>query len=130
MVKKTAGRWRATASAWTAVTAVTLLVLTGCGSDAPSGRLATYDADGGMDSLLTGTVSIDDSCVTVDDGTTVHTPAFPGGAEMDGDVLRFHGAEYADGAKIELGGGEATDLSGVRIPKGCPSDHVFLVAPD
>ncbi len=105
------------------------LFLTGC-SGGSSGVLATYDADGGMDALLVGTVSITDECVTVHGGDQVTTPAFDGGAEVRDQVLVFRGAEYEDGAKIELGGGEASDVAEVRLPSGCPSDHVFLVSPD
>ncbi len=106
------------------------VVLTGCSSGGAAGILATYDADGGMDALLIGTVSISQECVTVRTADQVTTPAFDGGAQVRGAVLVFRGAEYPDGAKIELPGGEASDATGVSIPGGCPSDHIFLVAPD
>jgi hypothetical protein len=104
--------------------------LAGC-SASGGGTLATYDSGGaGMDALLSGTLSITDECVTVEAGDEVTVPAFDGGVELVDGVLRFHGADYADGAKIELGGGETSALGEVRMPPGCPTDHVFLVAPD
>lgn len=107
----------------------TLVVLGGC-SDS-TGIVATYDSGGGPgDSLLSGTLSITDTCVTVDGADGVTTPAFTGVVDVSGGVLHFHGAEYADGAKIELGGDDATDAATVTVPKGCPTTHVFLVADD
>lgn len=103
--------------------------LAGC-SGSEGGTLATYDSGGaGMDALLSGTLSITDDCVTVEGGDQVTVPAFDGGVELADGVLRFRGVDYADGAKIELGGGEASALGGVSMPPGCPTDHVFLVAP-
>ncbi len=113
-----------------ALLAVAGLVFTGCSAGGAGGVLATYDADGGMDALLIGTVSISEECVTVHTADQVTTPAFDGGAQVHGSVLVFRGAEYPDGAKIELAGGDAPDASDVAIPGGCPSEHVFLVAPD
>lgn len=107
----------------------TAVVLAGC-SGGSTDTLATYDARGaGMDALLVGTVRITDTCVTVVEGALVTVPAFDGGASVEDGVLRFRGTDYPDGAAIELGGGEADDLSGVRIPAGCPTERVFLVAP-
>lgn len=103
--------------------------LGGC-AGAGDGTLATYDSGGaGMDALLSGTLSITEDCVTVEGGDQVTVPAFDGGVELADGVLRVRGVDYTDGAKIELGGGEATDVSGVRMPSGCPTDLVFLVAP-
>lgn len=114
----------------TSLALATALALAGC-SESAGGSIATYDSGGsGMDALLSGTLSITDACVTVTgpDGTR-STPAFDGGARLRDGVLVFHDREYADGARIELGGGETTALSRVRLPAGCPTEHVFLVAP-
>ncbi|MBM6404175.1 hypothetical protein JQN72_07950 [Phycicoccus sp. CSK15P-2] len=110
--------------------AATALLLGGCSGTGASGALATYDAGASNDdAMLTGTLSITDECVTVDDGSAVTTPAFVGASLSDG-VLRYRGAEFADGARIELGGGETDDRAVVDLPRGCPSEHVFLVAHD
>lgn len=115
--------------ALTTLAGVVAVGLAGC-SGSGGGALATYDSrGGGMDALLSGTLSITDDCVTVQGGDQVTVPAFDGGVELADGVLRFRGVDYVDGAKIELGGGEATELGGVAMPAGCPTDHVFLVAP-
>ncbi|WP_299447089.1 dihydrolipoamide dehydrogenase [uncultured Phycicoccus sp.] len=112
-----------------ALAGVVAVGLGGC-SGAGGGPVATYDSGGaGMDAMLSGTLSITEDCVTVDGGDQVTVPAFDGGVELADGVLRFRGVDYTDGAKIELGGGETTALGGVRLPSGCPTDHVFLVAP-
>lgn len=118
--------------AWLAMVLVPLVLGAAACSSAPS-NVATYDAGGsGMDALLSGTLSITAECVTVAaEGGTVWTPVFPGGyAQMAGDTLGLDDrAELLTGDPVELGGGEATGVGSAEVPKGCPTDHLWLVAP-
>ncbi len=117
---------------WPAIVAVTLVLGTAACSSAPP-NVATYDPGGsGMDALLSGTLSITAECVTVAaEGGTVWTPVFPGGyTQMAGDTLVLDNRdELLSGDPVELGGGEASGVGDAEVPTGCPTDHLWLVAP-
>ncbi|MBM6399008.1 dihydrolipoamide dehydrogenase [Phycicoccus sonneratiae] len=102
-----------------------------CGDPAPP-NVATYDADGsGMDALLVGTLRVTEACVTVEgeDGSPT-VPVFPRGEVSTGaDGLEFGGRTYADGDRIELGGGEGAPGASAGIPAGCPDVARWVVAP-
>lgn len=86
----------------------------------------------GMDALLVGAIRLDDDCVTVTtpDSDASILPVFPTSlVSWDGDDLVVDGKSYADGSVIWLGGGEVPEVTAaMRIPEGCPTETVWLVA--
>ena len=123
---------RRPARAWVALVVVPLVLGAAACAPRPS-NVATYDADaGGMDALLSGTLSITTQCVTVasTDGE-VWTPVFPHRyAQLAGDTLVLDGRdELLSGDPVELGGGEASEVGDAQVPGGCPTEHLWLVAP-
>lgn len=107
-----------------------LLVLAACTATPPN--VATYESDGsGEDALMSGTLRVDDACVTLvgEDGT-VTVPVFPRGqVALDGTDLELAGHTWADGERIELGGGEGTSAEPFTVPEGCPDGPFWVVAP-
>ena len=102
--------------------------------DTPPVNAAIYHPDTGgahHDALLVGSLQRSDECITVIAERQVWTPIFPSDdVRLRHDAVVYQGTEYRSGEEISLGGGEANVAPpGARIPKGCPTESLWLVAP-
>ncbi|GAB3534052.1 hypothetical protein GCM10027403_09140 [Arthrobacter tecti] len=115
-----------------------LLTVAACSADNPSspedfGPAAYYISDegGGMDALLTGTLTLEDGCLyVVDERGSEILPVFPSTKTSwaDGE-LRLPSGTYAPGDTIRLGGGIAPGgLPEAILPETCRQTEHWIVA--
>jgi len=102
--------------------------------DTPPVNAAIYhpEPDGAHhDALLVGTLQRSSECITVIAEGQTWTPIFPSDdIRLRHDAVLYQGVEYRSGDQISLGGGEAiSPPEHARIPDGCPTQGLWLVAP-